>query len=270
MTACTFNHEAMATTFQIVIEGATPDYARQASAAAFRELDRLESELSRFVESSDIARINRLGQEAECIIGDDALRCLLDAAQLSALTNRAFDPTYLSPSSGNVTDAPLFALDPENHLVRSLTPKLTLDLGAFGKGYALDRMGEILAEWEIPRACLQAGGSSVLAVGAASWPMTIGPRTAQLRNEATSASGLDVQGAHIADPRRRTAATRARRVWSFASTAAESDALSTAFFVMSDAEVAAFCATHPAFGAALLQPDGALIFFGNTPALTEE
>ena len=42
-----FHHEAMATTFAIVIADHPSDYARQAAAAAFLELDRLENELSR-------------------------------------------------------------------------------------------------------------------------------------------------------------------------------------------------------------------------------
>lgn len=41
-----FQHEAMATTFVIHIAGHPVEYARQAAAAAFRELDRLEEELS--------------------------------------------------------------------------------------------------------------------------------------------------------------------------------------------------------------------------------
>eukprot|EP01035_Chromulina_nebulosa_P055709 gene55709-76352_t len=81
----------MATTFAIVIAGHERDYARQASAAAFRELDRLENELSRYVESSDIARANRLARGQTIPIGDDALHCLLLAADASLATDRAFD-----------------------------------------------------------------------------------------------------------------------------------------------------------------------------------
>jgi hypothetical protein len=46
-----FSHEAMATTFQIFVAGRPMEYARQAAAAAFLELDRLENELSRFIET---------------------------------------------------------------------------------------------------------------------------------------------------------------------------------------------------------------------------
>lgn len=262
-----FQHEAMATTFAIVVAGRPADYARQAAAAAFRELERLESELSRFVESSDIARANRLAPGAAVAIGEDALRCLLDAAQVSALTGRAFDPAYLSERAvGAPADEPVFALDPENHRLISLCPRLHLDLGAVGKGYALDRMADVLREWDVAAVCLQSGGSTVLALGAppaaAGWVVTVADRELVLVDRSASGSGLAVQGEHIADPRNRTTARRTRRAWAFAATAAASDALSTAFFVMSDAEVAAFCAAHPEFGGAVQLADGAVASFG--------
>ena len=47
-----------------------------------------------------------------------------------------------------------------------------------------------------------------------------------------------------------------------ASTGAVADALSTAFFVMNESDVAAFCSAHPEIGAALTGPDGSLIVLG--------
>ncbi len=44
-----FSHEAMATTFEILIVHEDNRYARQAAAAAFDEVDRLEGELSGFI-----------------------------------------------------------------------------------------------------------------------------------------------------------------------------------------------------------------------------
>ena len=91
-----FTHEAMATTFTIVIADQLRDYARQATTAAFRELDRLENEFSLYVESSDIARANRMKCGETISIGDDALQCLLLAAEVSLVTGRAFDAAYAS------------------------------------------------------------------------------------------------------------------------------------------------------------------------------
>lgn len=272
MNPATFSHEAMATTFQILVAGPDRgDYFRQAAAAAFRELDRLESELSRFIESSDVGRANRIADGETITIGDDAMQCLLVAARISELTGRAFDPAYLSPRpAGASADAPLFALDPAAHALTSLTSRLLLDLGAVGKGYALDQMADVLHEWELTAACLHSGTSSVLALeappGEPGWPIRVADRTHLLAWRAVSGSGLAVQGEHIADPLRGGPAVRAGRAWSFAATAAEADALSTAFFVMSDDAVAAFCGRHPDWGAVLNLPDGSVSALGSVPA----
>jgi len=254
-----FNHEAMATTFRIFVAGRPAEYARQAATAAFRELDRLENELSRYLPTSDIGRVNQLASGQSLVLGEDALQCLLGAAQVSALTNRAFDPAYATPRAAG-SDEPLFALDPATHTLTSLTDGLHLDLGAVGKGYALDRMAEILAEWDIASSCLQSGGSTALALAAppdaTGWPIGVADDVRNFTHRAVSASGLAVQGEHLIDPRSRTPAKRTRRVWSFAGNAADADALSTAFFVMTDEAVADFCRQHPGYGAVLTRPDG--------------
>lgn len=254
-----FNHEAMATTFQIFVAGSPPAYARQAATAAFRELDRLENELSRFLATSEIARINQLKAGESLTLAEDTLQCLLGAVQISAITGRAFDPAYATPRPPGA-DEPLFALDPSSHTLTSLTERLHLDLGAVGKGYALDVMATVLAEWDISAACLQSGGSTALALApppdATGWPIGVADEVRLFSRRAVSGSGLAVQGEHLIDPRTRAPAVRRRRVWSFADSAADSDALSTAFFVLSDAAVAEFCESHPDFGAVLTLPDG--------------
>lgn len=266
-----FEHEAMATTFGIFIAGAEPAYARQAAAAAFRELDRLESELSRYVESSDIARANRLARGESIAIGEDALHCLLVAGEVSAATGRAFDAAYASVAdAGAAPDAPLYALDPSAHTLTSHVERLHLDLGAVGKGYALDRLAATLREWDVTAALLQSGGSTALALdpppGEPGWSLGFGEgeshRTLPLTQAALSGSGIAVKGSHLVDPRTRAPAARTRRVWALAPNAAVSDALSTAFFIMGDADIIAFCATHPDVGAAFLRADGSLATWG--------
>ncbi len=270
----TFRHEAMATAFAITIAGREREYARQAAAAAWRELDRLESELSRYVESSDIARANRLARGETITIGEDAVQCLLQAAEISAATGRAFDPAYASvraPDEG--MDEPLFALDAGQHELTSLTQRLHLDLGAVGKGYALDVMARVLDDWDIDAALLESGGSTVLALepppGTPGWPVSLGEGDAQrlmhLTQRALSGSGVAVKGEHLINPRTGRPAPRHERAWSFALNGAVADALSTAFFVMADDEVALFCSTAGNVAAVLAAPDGSLAGYGALP-----
>lgn len=266
-----FQHEAMATTFGIFIDGHPAEYARQAATAAFRELARLEDELSRYIESSDIARANGLAAGETIAIGDDALYCLLVAGEISAATNRAFDPAYASvPATGAPPDAPLYSLSPSDHTLTSHAARLHLDLGAVGKGYALDRLAATLHEWDVNAALLQSGGSTALALaapdGMIGWTVSLGEgpaqRTLSLVNAALSGSGTAVKGAHLMDPRNAVASARTGRVWALAPNAAVSDALSTAFFIQSDPEIALFCASHPETGAAIQHPGGPLIALG--------
>lgn len=274
MTVYSSSHEAMATTFRILIAGDDPAYARQAAAAAFRELDRMESELSRFIESSDIARANRLPEGGSLLLGHAATECLTLAAHLSAATGGAFDPAYASARPGTEAggDPALYALDPVAHTLTSLCPRLHLDLGAVGKGYALDCMALLLREWGIEEACLDSGGSTLLALsprpGEKGWPAAVGEgearRIFRLRDRALAGSGVAVQGEHLRNPHTGEAAARKDRVWAFAATAAAADALSTAFFVMSDAGIAACCANEPGIGAAIARMDGSVATYGVT------
>ncbi|MBE7537635.1 MAG: FAD:protein FMN transferase [Opitutaceae bacterium] len=269
-----FSHEAMATSFDVFIAGHPKAYARQAAEEVFLELDRLESELSRYVESSDISRANRLPRDGSTIIGEDALRCLLISAEISAATDRAFDPAYASRRGpDDKPDDPLYALDPQSHTLISLVERLHLDLGAVGKGYALDCMMERLREWDITTACVQSGGSTVLAMdpppGNRGWPVGLGEppayRSFPLMRRALSGSGLAVKGSHLIDVKSGAPASRTQRTWAFAPTAAVADALSTAFFVMTDDQIREYCRTHADIGAAIATADARIEVCGLVP-----
>jgi len=251
----------MATTFKIALVHADRSYARQATAALVGELDRIEACLSRFIESSDVSRINRLGRAQETPVQLDTYDCLRVALEVQRETGGAFDVAY--GSRGAWSADPRFELNEATHCVRSLCDGIRVDLGGIGKGFALDRMAALLADWDISAAFLAASTSTVLAVGSPpgeeGWPVTFGPeeksRRVLLKNRAFSGSGTAVKGSHIIDPRTQRPAKSPMRAWAGAPTGAVSDALSTAFMVLTEAETRDYCRRHPRVSAYLLPSD---------------
>jgi thiamine biosynthesis lipoprotein len=257
-----FSHEAMATVFEVHCVHEDARYARQAADAAFALVDRLEQELSRFVANSDVSRINSLAAGGATRVSPTTLECLAIARHLYHVTHGAFDV-----SIGTGLDA--LELDPETYSVHSRREELRLDLGAIGKGYAVDRVAELLGEWEVRNALVHGGFSSVLALeappGQEGWPLSLsapddGRILARLeaRRLALGASGSR-KGEHIRDPRTgRPAGERA--VWvsvpredtAGGSPTAVADALSTACMLLSEQEIRNLCRDGPGLEAWLL------------------
>lgn len=201
-----FSHGAMATIFEIYCFCEDLTYARQAAGAAFALVDRLEMELSRFVENSDISRINALSPGESVRLNPWTMECLLIARMAYHETGGAFD---ISLGSGLDN----LELDCENFLVTAMTGGIQLDLGGIGKGYAVDRAAELLTEWEIQSALVHGGQSSVLAMdpppNSSGWSMSLSvPRqkkdatlvTLLACRQALSGSGIQ-KADHILDAR---------------------------------------------------------------------
>jgi thiamine biosynthesis lipoprotein len=252
-----FSHAAMATLFEIHCVHADASYAGQAAHAAFELVDRLEQEQSRFIANSDISRINVLSAGQSTRVSPATLECLEIARRMYEVTSRAFD---VSIGSG-LHDLELV---PDGFLVRAQADGVRLDLGGIGKGFAVDRVGELLEEWEIRHALVHGGYSSVLALEAPpeweGWPLTLsspGPDQEVLarisgRQMALSASGTR-KGDHIQDPRTGRP-VRDRAVWvgvggrqegGSGSPAALAEALSTAFMILAPEEIDRLCGLYP-------------------------
>lgn len=253
-----FTHDAMNTTFTLRLAGHPPQFAGIARECCLL-LDELEGRLSRFIDSSEISQINRLQAGETLRLSDDTYRCLLLAMQLHAETGGLFDVTQgrriarrkagqAAPAEG---EEGRLMIHPNDAAVTCETPGRELDLGGIGKGYALDRLREILVDWEIPGGLLGAGASTLLAFGPEPWPVELAggggtPVILDLRDLALSASGTDMQGIHIVHPARDEAGSYlSERVWALAEAAAPSDAWATALMLMT-AEQVAICLEDPA------------------------
>ncbi|NLX53698.1 MAG: FAD:protein FMN transferase [Planctomycetaceae bacterium] len=247
----TLYRQAMATDFSITIAYPDHQYARQAAAEAFRELERLEGRLSAFREDSDLARIARLQSGQTCVVDPATHACLQVALDVEAATGGAFDIAYRSqPHRAASKRIRLAARQPQ---VTVLVGDTDLDLGGIGKGYALDHLASILADWDLHCVLLRASKSTVLARHApperAGWEVRFGTATdvwtLSLREMAISGSGSDRQGPHIIDPHRGRPARAHRLAYATAASAAAADALSTAFVVMPDDAIRQYCQRYP-------------------------
>lgn len=270
-----FCHEAMATTFEVIIAHEDERFARQAAFAAFEEVDRLEAELSRFVPNSDVARINKLPVNQPLRLGLDTFECLKLSEKIYAQTEGAFDVTVgpllecwrdkdkkpRTPSQEQLDTAlqnvgtDLIYLDEDEHTITMLAGPVQVDLGGVGKGYTVDRMAEMLREWTVEAALISGGYSSVLALdapeGTVGWPVTLSNpddhkqiliRT-NLKNRGLGSSGLQ-QGRHIIDPRSGQPVEGRRAAWSSAPDAGTADALSTAFMIMGPEQIEQYCTRY--------------------------
>jgi thiamine biosynthesis lipoprotein len=266
----------MATTFSVVIAQADVDatYAAQAANAVRMEVERLEEELSRFRPTSEIWRLGSLQPGQRSRVSLATWDCLSLAKALHGETGGALDITiaplmrlWRNPDGSSRTPPPeeleqvrglvgthLFDLHEEDLSITVHTAPLVLDLGAIGKGYALDQAVSVLHDWGIENALLNAGDSTFLALGhpvdEPAWTVRLdeqhGMRPIPLIDQALSGTGQAEQGQHIMDPRTlQPVPFTTRRRYALAPTAALADGLSTAFAVMSEEEALALCARHP-------------------------
>lgn len=288
-----YSHAAMATVFEVHVAHPDEGHTARAAHAAFELTDRLEHDLSRFVPNSDIARINRLAVGKRTQVSLSTLECVELARGLFDLTDGAFDVSI-------GTGLRSLELDREAFSIRSTRGGVQLDLGGIGKGYAVDRMVELLEDWDLERAVVHGGFSSVFALespdGGGGWPLTLtdpveGTRLLarlSLRQMAISGSGLQ-KGAHIVDPRTGNPARGRLAAWAAmprpmpteretpaefeprVATTAITDALATAFMLLGTEKIAALCERNPGLEAWLLEAparngprDHELLHFGRS------
>ena len=280
-----FAHQAMATTFEIIVQHADKLYAQQAARAAFDELDRIEGDLSRYVENSDVTRINHLKAGQPLQLGIETFECLRASQTIHRRTKGAFDVTVgflldcwrdedkqpRVPTAEELafarahTGMTLLKLDAARFSVELFISPVRVDLGGVGKGYGVDAMAALLREWEVDRALIHGGFSSVLALeapqGRDGWPVTLSDPTDRSRTlarlslsrQAVSGSGIE-KGGHIIDPRLGKPIDGKVAAWSVTPDAVTGDALSTAFMIMTPEEVRDYCRRYTDVQALLIVP----------------
>jgi thiamine biosynthesis lipoprotein len=176
---------AMATRFEIVLPGQNAVSLRAAGEEALDEIERLEAKLSLFRSSSEIAHINARAAYEPVQVTPAVFGLLQHAQLLTEQTLGTFDITIAPlvrcwgfmggpghvPAAADLAAARekvgmhLVHLDPSNFTVRFDREGVMIDLGAIGKGYAIDCAVELLREAGVANALVHGGTSSVYAMG---------------------------------------------------------------------------------------------------------
>lgn len=263
---------AMATDFDVILNPDGPERQIAAASEALDEVQRLESQLTVYRDDSELSALNRTAHEGPVTVESKLYELLRRGDEIHRLTGGAFDHTsgtviqlwQQCRREGRVpnTDEITLALsrsgvrhvlfDDDQQTITFDRPGVAFNLGAIGKGYAVDRAGEILNRAGVADWLMHGGKSSVLAhgkhAGHDGWPIGLqNPLlpdrpylTLLLKDAALSTSGTAVQWfrhegkryGHILDPRTGWPVETMLSVSVIAPDAALSDALATAFFVL--------------------------------------
>jgi len=241
-----FTHDAMNTTFSLHICGVDDSTATGMARECCEHLDLLETKLSRFIEGSDVARINHLRAGETLYLSEPCHQCLLLALDAHTRTNGLFDitlGTHINHQlAGDRAPPPPLAgrltIHPDVPAITCEAPGRKIDLGGIGKGFALDQLMELLTVWGVPDVLLAAGGSSLLASGQQAWPVDLTGEQETTRlfltNQALSASGIGIQGRHIIHPAGPDAMPicPSNRIWVLTQRAALAEIWSTALMLV--------------------------------------
>ncbi len=230
----------MGTLVTITLYAPEAGRARAAAAAAFKRIDALEEILSDYQADSELMRLCDQPFGKPVSVSAELFDVLQRAQKIAKLSDGAFDVTIgpyvrlwrfarkrkVLPTEAEIAAARAavgwqkLRLDPRAHTVTLLAPKMRLDLGSIGKGYAADQALRVLRDWGIDRALVAASGD--IAIGnppphQRGWKVAItpfdsatnaAPRTILLRNAGLSTSGdteqfiliNGVRYSHIVDP----------------------------------------------------------------------
>jgi len=298
--------EAMATRFEIVLHGENPVSLRAAGEEALDEVERIEAQLSLYRPDTEIARVNALAHREPVRVSPPVFGLLQHAQQLHRETGGAFDVTIAPllrcwglmcgrgrvPSleelaqSRTLVGMHLVHLDPVNFTVQFERAGVMLDLGAIGKGYAVEKAAGILRELGVTSALIHGGTSTIYAIGcppdqdawkvALELPPGIGPSPDQrtrevspsllavvpLCDESLSVSavwGKSFQAGgrtygHIIDPRTGSPTDAAIMAAVVLPSATETDALSTALLTSGLTCLPQITGLRPGMRAFVLQP----------------
>ncbi len=177
--------QAMACTFEITISASEKDYLRDVATEAADLVAYYATELNCFDPKSEISYINGNAYESPVTAGPELFEVLSLAKEVWKATDGIFDVTSgpivdlwrKAEESGSRPDSKEIGdikdcvgmdkviLDPSTNKVKLQDPRTRINLGGIGKGYAAGKVVELLRDYNIDSALVNAGNSSVCALG---------------------------------------------------------------------------------------------------------
>ncbi len=282
---------AMATRFELVLHGHDPVRLHAAGEEALREIERLDAQLSFYRRESELTWINANAARELTKVEPRLFRLLQRCAELTASTDGAFDVTIaplvrawsFTGGTGRTPDpAELEAarevvgmwhvlLDEEGFAVRFDREGVKLDLGAIGKGYAVEQAVGILRDNGIESALLHGGTSMICAIGAPpgqeNWRVTIRHPLEEdrqldavnLRDNSLSVSAVHGKSftdglrkfGHVIDPRTGSPVEGTLAAAAVGPSPTVCDALSTALLVLGEPGLVTLAERFPDYSALL-------------------
>jgi FAD:protein FMN transferase len=238
----TLQRYVMGTMFDIVVYHPSQAEGARAAERAMREIERLDRVLSHFKDDSDLSRLNRDGGRGFVAVDPSLYDVVEQSIAWSRRTGGTFDITIAPllrtwkqayadgrrPSEDEIAAAKRcvgsdkIALEAPNR-IHFRSTCLAIDLGGIGKGYAVDRALDLLKADGITSAMINAGGSSIGAIGTppgqAGWPVRIAARVSGANTPGVNMSGANMSGSDTLLLRDTSMSTSQQQPLPFATTA---------------------------------------------------
>jgi len=260
--------DVMGTRISVELFHPDTDIARQGVEAVIAEMQRVDNDMSPWIETSELARLNRDAASQPVTVSREFFDLINTSLKFSRITGGAFDITFASvgylydyregvrPNAQRRQKASALInyrnlqLSAADRTIRYSEPGVRIDLGGIAKGHAVDRSIELLRSLGIEQALVTAGGDSRTIGERWGRPWNIGVRhpddaeklvaVIPLQDVAVSTSGdyqryFDENGIryhHIINPDSGDSARGLRSVTIIGPDATTTDALSTSVFVL--------------------------------------
>jgi thiamine biosynthesis lipoprotein len=279
------SQQAMGTVFTIYLYADNEQHADALFAMAFEEVQRLDQTLSNYNPQSELSRINGLAGRETVTTDPEMFSLLRTCLEYSKRSGGTFDITvgplmrawgffrgqgrYPAPwqldKAREKVGWEKVQLDPTARTIHFAVDGMELDVGGIGKGYAVDRVIALLRGAGVKTAMVDAGSSTLYALGAPpgkkGWLVRVpkpGDRsqtisTVLLRDESLSTSGsyekfFQLNGrtyCHIMDPRTGAPVEGMLQATVIAADGTTTEALSKPMFVMGTEQGAKYLAEFP-------------------------